>query len=116
LDYPRLAAELDAAGFGNATFVAIDREIIGNLLPHMPGATMQYPAGVEPFRRPAGTVVLLWDAQLGENLPLKLMPAVESTVGEFQFRPARLRTFTLHSRNPDGRPVGVRAYALPAKR
>ena len=116
LDYPRLAAELDAAGFGNATFVAIDREIIGNLLPHMPGVTMQYPAGVEPFRRPAGTVVLLWDAQLGENLPLKLMPAVESTVGEFQFRPARLRTLTLHSRNPNGRPVGVRAYALPAKR
>jgi hypothetical protein len=116
LDYPRLANELDAAGYGEATFVACDREIIGNLLPHMPGATMWYPAGVESFERPAGPLVVLWDSRHGEHLPLALMPQVEAKFGPAVVRPARLRKFTLHPRNPAGQSVTVLAYGLPRAR
>jgi hypothetical protein len=116
LDYERLAREMENAGFGRATFVACDREIIGNLLPHMPGVTMWFPAGVEKFERPGSTVVVLWDASHGTHPPLKLMPDVAEEFGPFKIRPARLRTFTLHPRSPSGRPVTVYAYALPGRR
>jgi hypothetical protein len=116
LDYARLARELDATGFGEATFVACDREIIGNLLPHMPRARMWYASGVEAFERPTSLVVVLWDEQLGEQPPLALMPEVAAKYGEFTIRPARMRTFTLYSRHEGGRAVTVRAYALPRLR
>jgi hypothetical protein len=116
LDYARLAGELDATGFGEATFVACDREIIGNLLPHMPGARMWYASGVEAFERPTGLVIVVWDEQLGERPPLALMPEVAALYYEFTIRPARMRTFTLYPRHEGGRAVTVRAYALPRLR
>jgi hypothetical protein len=116
LDYARLARELDEAGFARATFVACDREIIGNLLPHLPGARMWYSSGVERFERPTGPVVVLWDERVGDRPPLALMPEVAAAYGEFGYRPARLRTFTLHPQGAGGRPVTVRAYALPRLR
>jgi 4-amino-4-deoxy-L-arabinose transferase-like glycosyltransferase len=117
LDYPRLARELDAAGYGKATFIAYDREIIGNLLPHMPGATMWYPAGVETLERPAGgPLVLLWDSRLGEQLPLALMPEIEAKFGPRVIRPARRLVFTLHPRDPAGQSVTVFTYGLPRPR
>jgi hypothetical protein len=81
LDYARLAHELDDAGFGRATIVGPDREILGNLRRYLPDATLIYPAGVEKFQRPTGSLVVLWDQRWGLSPPWVLMPEVARSLG-----------------------------------
>jgi hypothetical protein len=107
LDYPRLARELDAAGYGDATFVAVDREVIGNLVPHLPRATMHYCGGVEPFQPPDGVVVVIWDEERGAYPPLVLMPDVAAGYPAFNVRAAAVRKFPLVSRGGAGSAVTV---------
>jgi lipopolysaccharide core galacturonosyltransferase RgtB len=115
LDYSRLAQELEAGGHGQATYISWDREILGNLLLFMPDAKLWYPTGVESIDALSGPVVVLWEERLGDQPPWGLTPPLAEKYGQAPINFNRLRTFTLHSRNPAGRSATIFIYCVPRK-
>jgi hypothetical protein len=111
LDYAGLAREFEATGFSNATIIGWDREILGNLRAHLPGAKMVQATSGEAFIRPEGRVVVIWDTHRWGNdgPPWSRTPRFLSNPPP---SPARdqMKEFVLNPRPPCRRSVTILAY------
>ncbi len=116
LEYAALASELKHAGYGNATFVSWDRELLGNMRIHMSNTPVFYPSGVNTIPRNAGRRVVIWDeARWGSVPPWQRVPVFDD--GHLPSPPdsAAVRRFTLAPRSPCTRAISFLAYELPAE-
>jgi hypothetical protein len=115
LDYPGLAREFEEAGYGGATLVGWDREILGNLRVHMQGTRMVHATAANTFERPPGRVLVVWDeGRWGAAPPWARTPRFSSEIPRTP-DPGKARRFTLRPLPPCRRAVTLLVCELPAE-